>query len=135
MSSWRHNMNLLTEISDHDLGLVSQTNNIKYRVRKASRAIVINQFNQVALLYVSKNNYHKLPGGGFEQNEGKFEALNREVIEEVGVEIKILSDVGVIIEYRNHFEMLQISYCYIASVENILENPSFTDEEIEDDLF
>lgn len=123
-------MELLAEISDLDFGLERETSEIKYKMRKASRAVIINHSNEVALLFVSKNNYHKLPGGGIEQGEDISEALIREVIEEVGVEIKLITEVGAIIEYRDQFELLQLSYCYVAEVEKLLENPSFTEEEV-----
>lgn len=122
-------MELLTEISESDIGIESSLSDIKYNVRRASRAIVVNQNNQIALLYVSKKNYHKLPGGGIEKDENISEALMREVIEEVGVEINLISEVGAVIEYRDRFELMQLSYCFLASVKKNLEAPSFTEEE------
>jgi len=74
--------------------------------------------------------YHKLPGGGIEKDESIIEALNREIMEEVGAKIDIISEIGTIIEYRDKFNQLQISYCYLAKVNEILGSPSFTKDEL-----
>lgn len=127
-------MELIKEIC----GIESQTDSFDfdtlYKIRKAARAVVLNKDNKIAILYVSKDNYHKLPGGGVEENENIIEALNREILEEVGANIKVLKEVGVIIEYRKLRKpyQLQISYCYIAKVDGDIVRPSFTDNEIKD---
>lgn len=41
----------------------------RYHHRKAARAVVLDSDGSVALLHVSKFGYHKLPGGGVEENE------------------------------------------------------------------
>lgn len=123
-------MELLAEISDLDIGIDSrQSGEVRYGVRKAARAVVMNQLNEIALLYVSNKKYHKLPGGGVEERENIPEALSREVLEEVGVKIRLGADVGVIIEHRHQFELLQISYCYMARVVDSQGKTSFTAEE------
>src|SRR3989344_6635632 len=105
---------IITEISDKDfdVNFVPPTNISDYHVRKASRGILINK-GKVALLYVSKENYHKLPGGGFEASESNEDAFRREVKEETGCDCKIVDEKGqnsVVIETRNQFKLVQISY-------------------------
>lgn len=115
-------MEFIKEIYDKDIGLNSENTDVAYKLRKAARALVINDSGKTALLYVSKNNYHKIPGGGIEDGEDTEIALHREVMEEVGVNIKVLGEIGIIIEYRNEFQQLQISYCYYAKAKgNIKE--------------
>ena len=106
--------------------------NICYNLRKAARAVIIDKDNQVPLLFASKYNYHKLPGGGIENNETALEALRREVLEEAGVCIKSIKDIGVIIEYRDKIKLLQISYCYFARIDKFIKKPSFTKKELSD---
>jgi len=123
-------MELIKEIYDKDLGYENENTENTYMVRKASRSIVLDGSKKIALLYVSKNKYHKLPGGGIEAGEDIKTALNREVMEEVGVNINILGEIGAIIEYRNMQELLQISYCYYSEVKGDIKEPSFTEDEI-----
>ena len=123
-------MELIKEISDKDIGCNNENIDNTYKIRKASRAIVVNNCGQIPLLYVSKHNYHKLPGGGIEAGEDISIALNREMMEEVGVNINVLGEVGTIIEYRNKYQQLQISYCFYGEVKGNIKETSFTDEEI-----
>ncbi|MBZ9609862.1 NUDIX domain-containing protein [Clostridium estertheticum] len=124
-------MELIKEIYEKDIGYNYENIDITYKLRKASRAVVLNNSRKIALLYVSKNNYHKLPGGGIEAGEDRNIALNREVMEESGVNIDILGEVGTIIEYKNMQNILQISYCFYSKVKGYIKQPSFTDEEID----
>jgi ADP-ribose pyrophosphatase YjhB (NUDIX family) len=125
-------MELIKEITEKDLGYNDENTAVSYKLRKASRSIVLNDSGEMALLYVSKNNYHKLPGGGIEEGEDIRIALNREVMEEVGVEIEVLGEVGITIEYRNKHELLQVSYCYYSKMKGNINAPSFTEEELND---
>ena len=103
-------MQLLKTIKDHEI----PSQNIKKR--SSSRAVLFDENDRIPILYVSKCNYHKLPGGEIEKNESKQEALKREVMEEVGSEIKIEGEIGKIIEYRSQFSLLQNSYCYYGKI-------------------
>jgi len=97
-------------------------------VRRAARAILLNESNKIAFLNVSKEKYHKLPGGGIEEKEDILTALSRELMEEVGAEAAVIDEIGMIIEYRHQFK--QTSYCYLAKVIGECKNTSFTELEI-----
>lgn len=120
-------MRLVKEIFDSTPG--SDYLESDYRIRKAARAIVLNKSQKMALLHVSTDGYYKLPGGGIEQGENIQQALQREIREEAGVQIEILSEVGITIEYRNHTNLLQISYCYLTKLVGEASPPSFTQHE------
>ena len=124
-------MELIKEIYDDAL---EQYTDHTYRIRKASRAVVINDRDEIALLFVSKGNYHKLPGGGIKSTETIYDALKREVEEEVGAQIEDIKEIGVTIEYRNLEGLLQVSYGYIAKAIGELKDPMFTVNEINDGL-
>jgi 8-oxo-dGTP pyrophosphatase MutT (NUDIX family) len=104
---------------------------VEYRARQAARAVVFDNEGKVALLFVSKKNYHKLPGGGIEEGENIEEALRRECREEIGCEIKITGEIGRIIEYRPKWKIRQESFCYSAEVIGGKGEPSFTEGEKE----
>ncbi len=110
-------MNLFLELRESDLWfwtIENYTNS--YRLRKAARALVFNDENKIALMYMVKDGYHTLPGGWIEVWENIQEWLVREIREEVGADIIILDEIGVTIEYRNSTELMQISYCYMTKV-------------------
>jgi 8-oxo-dGTP diphosphatase len=124
-------MELIKEIYEKDIDYDCLNTDNVFTIRKASRSIVYNDLGEIAILYVSKHNYHKLPGGGIEVGEDIKLALNREVMEEVGVNIDVLGEVGLTIEYRVKHKLLQISYCYYSRVKGDVHKPSYTDEEID----
>ena len=119
---------LLTINSEH----ASQSNVNDYPIREAVRAVVLDKESRIALLYVSKNKYYKLPGGGIESSESHLEALKRECREEIGCDVEVMGELGMIVEYRKFCKLKQISYCYFAKTVGLKKKPQFTAEELED---
>jgi 8-oxo-dGTP diphosphatase len=124
-------MRLLIEIKDKDF----PSGKSKFSVREAARAVLLDDKGLVPILFVSKHNYHKIPGGGIDEGEDKMRALEREAREEVGCEIEITGEVGKIIEYRSkdnfkcRADLKQTSFCYIGKVVS-KGSPAFTKKEI-----
>jgi 8-oxo-dGTP diphosphatase len=86
-----------------------------FKTREAARAVLLDANDQVYLLHVGLHDYHKLPGGGIDEDETMQEALARELLEEVGCEADIIAELGIVVEYRNYDDgMKQTSYCYLA---------------------
>lgn len=106
-------MKLLLVIKDEDIGMISRKQPMKNR--SAARAVLM-KGGKMALMNVTKDKYHKLPGGGVEKGESIRRALARELKEETGCKAKILREVGKIIEYKTHISELQTSYCFLAEV-------------------
>ncbi|MEK7652114.1 MAG: NUDIX domain-containing protein [Patescibacteria group bacterium] len=119
-------MKLLKTINPEN---VSEEEVNKYSIREAARALVIDNQGHIAILHVSKAGYYKIPGGGIEGEENKEVALRRECMEEIGCDVDILGEVGMILEYRKFSSEKQVSYCYIAKLKGKKGKPSFTDEE------
>ncbi len=102
----------------------------KFRVREAARAVVYDKDGKIAVLYVSKENYHKLPGGGIKAGEDIDQALKRECLEEIGCNIEVMGEIGETIEYRKMFGLKQISYVYLANLVGEKGNPNYTEKEL-----
>ena len=109
--------------------LPEEPTEIKKRTREACRAIVLDENNLMPLIFVSKKNYHKLPGGWVELGEDKIVALKREIIEETWCDIDIIKEIWSVVESNSTRE--HTSYCYIGKVLNKWNSIWLTSEEIE----
>ncbi len=119
-------MKLILELRDEDIG--EEAMQVRMVPREAARAVAIKN-GKIAFLNVSNIGYHKLPGGGVEHGEKIEDALVREMLEETGCSIKIIRDVGKVVEHRTHMGRLQTSYCFLVEVTDVGE-PDFDEGEI-----
>ncbi len=108
---------------------ISEADISSWRYREAARAIVIDPEKRIGLLKVTKKNYYKLPGGGIKKGEDIKAALDRECEEELGVEVKVLKEIGSIIEYRAKFKLYQTSHCFLTKTNSVKKAPNFTNKE------
>ncbi len=122
-------MNLLRTI---DFDVLPPEKQETLGLRQAARAVVFDDQKNVALLYVSKKGYYKIPGGGLEPGEDVMTALIRECLEECGCTVAIDGEVGMTIEYRTKYNVKQESFCYLAHVVGPKGTPQFTEEELAD---
>ncbi len=108
-----------------------------FRKRGAARAVLLDDKNQVYLLNVSKHGYHKLPGGGIDEGEDTQQALERELMEEVGCKAQIIAELGVVVEYRNYDDggLEQTSYCYLAKQVGEQIASALEEGELEEGMF
>ena len=122
-------MNIIKVITDEDFGLKSKKMK-NPRLRIGARGIIFNKSNKIAILFKEKKKEYKLMGGGVEINEKPDFAFLRESQEETGCSVKIIKNLGTIIEEKSRDNFKQISYVYIAKVveENNIFN--YTDKEI-----
>ena len=125
-------MNTLLTITD----LLATGENLTFpevhKKRFAARAVVTDSEERVALLYIGKGQFHKLPGGGVEKGEDLSLALERELLEEIGCLAEVTGEIGIVEEKRSRISLLQTSYCFKAYVVGKKGEPDFTEEEIAD---
>lgn len=108
-------MEVIKIIRDADVGEDAPAPAL-YRERTAARAIVFDTEGNIALQYITKNEYHKLPGGGVEEGENIEMGLTRELAEEIGCAVGNVRELGVIEEFRNEQKLHQTSHCFVADV-------------------
>ena len=82
----------------NQLLVLKQSFSKEYPVRLVGKAVILDKENNILLF----NNY--LPGGGVESGETFEEGLKRECLEEVGAEVDIMQELGVIIQYRDYLK-------------------------------
>ncbi len=123
-------MKLLAEINEQQLGIgkVDQFG-ADYKLRKSARAIISNSEGKIALQHLRNYDFYKLPGGGIEQGESIEQAAKREVLEETGCDCQLGEMLGVVIEYRNQTQLIQISYCCQAKLVGKIGEPKLEDTE------
>lgn len=115
-----------------DLDALSPEKRDALKLRQAARAVVFDHEGSVALLYVQKGGYYKIPGGGVEQGEDFVSALQRECLEEIGCNVEVGEELGMTIEFREKFDVKQESYCYMARLVGSKGEPNFTEKELAD---
>jgi len=95
-------MNNLAVIGVHDPS-------IEYKDRLTVKALILNDKNKVLII-----NNGLLPGGGVEDNEDNITALRRESIEELGIAISEIKEIGIVIQYRDLINKKYIVHGYAA---------------------
>lgn len=122
--------NLLT-ITEQDLIAGTPSIDIaNFRNREAARAVLLDKDKRIYLMNVGKYEYHKLPGGGIDEGEEIIQALERELMEEVGCRAKVLAEIGTVIEYRSYDMLKQISYCFLAQQKGDQMEPALEESEL-----
>lgn len=108
-------MKCIKVITDLDFDLKPKEFN-NPRKRYSARGIIVNNNNEIAILYKSQKNEYKLIGGGIKDDENLSEAFEREALEETGTIIRIKECLGITREEKSQDNFIQISYIYIANV-------------------
>jgi len=100
-----------------------------FKARPAGRAIVFDGL-KVALIKVGKRSYYMLPGGGL-GNDDLRTGIAREILEELGAEVKLDREVGMIETFFDRWKQKQVDYCFTAHLDASRQT-NLTDFEVEE---
>ena len=124
-------MNILKQITDKELfGTDGYNNDEPY---KAARAVLLDDKNLVAVLYLKKLNFYTLPGGGIVDGETIEQALAREIQEETGCYSDIICELGIIEENSLTYNWSGISSCFLAKIKGEKGLLHLTQKEIDEE--
>lgn len=108
-------MEILLTIRDQDIDPKAPIVDSKdFAIRESARAVVLDKDDGVYLLKVNLHNYHKLPGGGVNEGEDILKALQRELLEEIGCEARVIAEIGLMVEYKDQFKLKHTSHCFLT---------------------
>lgn len=126
-------MKHIIEVDDRSIG-IDQDRKPEYgNIRVAVRCVLFNDDGDVAIEYIARDNYYKLPGGGVDHGEDFLPALKRELLEEVGAKIVDIQCIGTTVDAMNKLDRYQVSHCYTAHVD-CMYAPSLEQKEIDEGL-
>ncbi len=120
-------MKLIKKITDKEIVGADRLSSASPRV--AVRAVLLDDREEMAVMYMGKYGFYTIPGGGVETGETLEAALKREIREETGCECEILQELGYIEENRAEHNFTQISNYYLAKVIGEKGLPCLTEEE------
>ncbi|MGP3783635.1 NUDIX hydrolase [Paenibacillus sp. 1A_MP2] len=121
-------MQLIRRITDSDL-IGGALEFMDTASRYASRGVLVDDKLHVAMMYMSKINLYKLPGGGIDEGEEIRDAFLREIKEETGYEAEIIYELGYVEEHKNKNNFMQQSYCFVAKAHSCVSNAMLTESE------
>lgn len=93
-----------------------------YHPRISARAVVLNARGEVALTHLlaedkfGKRDYYELPGGGKRLGETVLESAIREMDEELGVSVSLVTKLGIVHDFYNLISQENYSYYYLFNV-------------------
>ncbi|MFA5660165.1 MAG: NUDIX hydrolase [Bacilli bacterium] len=93
-----------------------------YHARISARAICINDKGEIGLTHLladdkfGHRDYYELPGGGKKLGESVLVSAIREMKEELGVEVSLLTKLGVVHDFYNLINQENYSYYYLFKV-------------------
>jgi len=126
------NWHVIAELTDKNvLGLEGMSNKPP---RKTTRAIIVDENGNYAVLYAKKHDLYSLPGGGIEEGEDEISALKREIDEETGCTCDVIQQLGIVSENRFHQDFTTESYYFIVHTKTKNHELHLTEAEKDDGI-
>ncbi len=107
-------MEVFSTIKDKDIFKEPFPEPKEYKTRPTAKGLVIDSEGNIALL--EARGHFLFPGGGIEKGETGEEAFVRECVEEIGCKVKVLSFIGMGVQYRAQDAKKYEIYFYVAKV-------------------
>ena len=101
------------------------------KTKHATRTVLLDEKNRVAIINVGKFGYFKIPGGGVEKDEKLTDSAKREVLEESGCDCEIIAELGQIETDIPGWQLHDISDGFIGRVIGKKRPPKFDNFEQE----
>lgn len=95
----------------------TQDDSIAYTDRPTVK-VVVRRGDEILLL-----NKGLLPGGGVDTGEADAQAIQRELLEEIGMNVKNIQPIGEIIQYRNFIQKKYVIHGYTAEFDAYISTP------------
>ncbi len=102
---------------------------VVFEDRNTGKAIVLDADGKIGLVGNKENDFLQLPGGGIDTNEDIEKGVIRECLEEIGCNVEILKEVGIIDDFRPRDKKHCINYCYVVKVLAEKGNSAHTENE------
>ena len=99
-------------------------------IRNSARCLLINQNQEICLLYSRARDYYAIPGGGIEPGESLLQALSRETLEETGYLLENPKPIGNIHEQR--YDRVTTTFFFSAQPDKVLHT-NYMPDELEED--
>lgn len=99
-------------------------------IRNSARCLLINQDQEICLLYSRARDYYAIPGGGIEPGESLLQTLNRETLEETGYLLKNPKPIGNI--HEQLYDRVTTTFFFSAQPYKILHS-NYMPDELEED--
>ncbi len=99
-------------------------------IRNSVRCLLINQNQEICLLYSRARDYYAIPGGGVEPGESLLQTLNRETLEETGYLLKNPKPIGNI--HEQLYDRVTPPFFFSAQPDKVLHT-NYMPDEIEED--
>ena len=106
---------ILKSFSDSDFGLEDK-DMAKGTKRTIVRGIVVDQAGNIAVFNKRVANEYKLPGGVVKDGESTEATFLNEIKREIGCEIEIIEDIGIVEEHIGQDDIVQETYVYVGRV-------------------
>ena len=124
---------ILARLSDAQLGMPEHDPiDQPFYYRVTARGILVDDAGRVGLMQMS-DKFCVTPGGGIDEGEFIEEALRRELVEEAGYEVSIVSPLGRVIEEHHWSNMHSVDFYFLCHPEKAVAN-RLTDGETEKGL-